>query len=382
MACIIRDAGYDKIVVITGIGKWMGSITPRLIKEVKQIGGPDLNRLVSVDGVDNSMADHAFVLIGRRGLCRYNGIFRVRNYDITRELKQFFPDISSDPNDCYFEKIDFENEKNKHSENQFFHLVDLRLNLNLNNDNRFSYMTPTITSVSPLKGPITGNQYIRIHGFSFGSSTLDIKEVLIRGVACRDVQLINPNIITCTTRPSSIMGAGVGNVIIKLLCGLSSPTNTCNMYQYSNEVTSIESSSSESTTSVSDILPYPSMPVIGIDSSPLLHEIPSGSSMMIQSTHVARPNHIPIFAFKQKDQKKYDTKGYPKMNDIMSNLNNKLYNGYDNKDLSNNHVEKIDNLVTDNYKNLINHANTNGFDSHKDGFRKRRFQKVVSQLGR
>ena len=77
MACVIRDAGYDKIIVITGIGKWMGSITPRLIKEIKQIGGPDINRLVSIDGEDNSMLDHAFILIGRRGLCRYNGVFRI-----------------------------------------------------------------------------------------------------------------------------------------------------------------------------------------------------------------------------------------------------------------------------------------------------------------
>jgi hypothetical protein len=48
----------------------MGAVTPRLIKEIKQIGGPDINRLVSVDSEDNSMADHAFILVGRKGLCR------------------------------------------------------------------------------------------------------------------------------------------------------------------------------------------------------------------------------------------------------------------------------------------------------------------------
>ena len=50
MAEVLKNANScHNIVVITGIGKWMGSMTPALIKEIKQVGGPDLNRLVSAD---------------------------------------------------------------------------------------------------------------------------------------------------------------------------------------------------------------------------------------------------------------------------------------------------------------------------------------------
>jgi hypothetical protein len=58
----------------------MGSITPSLIREIKNIGGPDLKNTFSADlywkfniSQDNEMADHAFILVGRRGLCAYNG---------------------------------------------------------------------------------------------------------------------------------------------------------------------------------------------------------------------------------------------------------------------------------------------------------------------
>jgi hypothetical protein len=94
----------------------MGAMTPALIKEIKQVGGPDLNNLYSPDEDDNSMEDHSFILIGRRGLCRYNGIFRIKNYDLSKSMAKFFPDTSSDPNDCYFEDISLENNKNRNSE--------------------------------------------------------------------------------------------------------------------------------------------------------------------------------------------------------------------------------------------------------------------------
>jgi hypothetical protein len=46
---VIRDEACEKIIVITGIGKWMGSITPSLIREIKNIGGPDLKNTFSAD---------------------------------------------------------------------------------------------------------------------------------------------------------------------------------------------------------------------------------------------------------------------------------------------------------------------------------------------
>ena len=78
LAEIIKNVSCSKMVIVTGIGKWMGAVTPSLIKEIKQIGGPDLNNLYSPDQDDNSKVDHAFILIGRRGLCRFNGIFRLK----------------------------------------------------------------------------------------------------------------------------------------------------------------------------------------------------------------------------------------------------------------------------------------------------------------
>lgn len=49
MADIIEETGCSKIIVITGIGKWMGAITPKLVKQIKNIGGPDINRLITAD---------------------------------------------------------------------------------------------------------------------------------------------------------------------------------------------------------------------------------------------------------------------------------------------------------------------------------------------
>ncbi len=50
MAEVLKHANScQNIVVVTGIGKWMGAMTPALLKEIKQVGGPDLNRLVTAD---------------------------------------------------------------------------------------------------------------------------------------------------------------------------------------------------------------------------------------------------------------------------------------------------------------------------------------------
>jgi len=188
-----------------------------------------------MDRDDNEMADHAFILIGRRGLCRYNGIFKIKNYDISNDLKELFPDMMSDPNDCYFEDVDLDNEKNKHSEKEFFHLIDMRLTLNLNNDNRFAYNAPTIASVSPSTGSVHGGQEVKIAGFNFGYQTTDIKEIQVRGVVCGDFILLSPNLISCITRASTIMGPGSGNVMVAPVEGLSSPSRTCNVFKYTGD---------------------------------------------------------------------------------------------------------------------------------------------------
>ena len=106
-------------------------------------------------------------------------MFRVKNFDITKELKDLFPDLESDPNDCYFEDISIENERHKHNEKKFFHIIDMRLRLNVNNDNRFSYFAPIVTNVTPHQGISNGGQQIEITGMNFGLQTSNIKEILI-----------------------------------------------------------------------------------------------------------------------------------------------------------------------------------------------------------
>ncbi len=411
MACIIRDAGYDKIIVVTGIGKWMGAMTPRLIKEIKQIGGPDLNRLVSVDSEDNASLDHAFILIGRRGLCRYNGIFRVKNFDIAKDLKRFFPDLASDPNDCYFENVSFENLKNKAAavsnnknnynsdenncerkdnsnsgnetpKQKFYHLVDLRLTLNLSNDNRFSYKAPMVTSVSPARGPVSGNQKIQIFGYNFGSSVLGIKEILVRGVICKNIEFLSSNVLSCVTGCSQIMGAGPGNVVVKLLCGLTSPINTCNMYEYNSKLRDIpaETINSQNSDSNNDIIKVVNVnvPRVGVL---LAHSAPPVFPVrnVIRSIHSIRPPPVlPMFSFKEKKQNEInaDDKILEGLREHMKNID---LEGNGNTHI-NREVSKVDNLVTDNFHNIMDYVQTNGFGVSKDGFRKKRFRNLVQQL--
>ncbi len=394
LSCTIRDAGYDKIIVITGIGKWMGSVTPRLIKEIKQIGGPDLNSLISVDSEDNSVIDHSFILIGRRGLCRYNGIFRVKNYDVTKDLKRFFPDLTSDPNDCYFENVTFENEKNKaasiyindnsnkNTKNNFYHLVDLRLTLNLANDNRFSYKAPIITSVSPNRGPVKGNQKIQIFGYNFGKSILDIKEILVRGVICKNIEFNSENILSCITGNSFIMGAGPGNIVIKLLCGLTSPLNTCSVYEYNSKIPDIpiqdDNINNNDMINSVDINNPPSailVPQIIPQIIPVRN--------VIRSIHNFRPRTIlPSFSFKEKNKENNYSNSNKNLQDyddvVLDDLKEKIQKFDFKKNRYN--PNKIDNLVTENFKNVMSLADNNGFGTFKDGLRKKRFSNLMKQL--
>jgi hypothetical protein len=248
MADILQNTSASKIIIVTGIGKWIGALTNNLIKQLKQIGGPDLNNLLSGDINDNSMEDRSMIVIGRRGVCRYNGIFKTTNYDISKDLKQYFPELNKDPNDCLFENVKIENERNKNSAEggKFYHLTDLRLFFDFNKDNRFAYDAPTVSEVSPYKGSVYGGQEIKIAGFNFGEHNTDIKEILVRGVTCADYLVLSPTLISCVTR-SSFIGAGAGNIIIKLNNGKVSPLRTCNYFEY---------------ISTPDPIPYKEIPII------------------------------------------------------------------------------------------------------------------------
>jgi len=47
MAEIIEQTPCSKIIVLTGIGKWIELVTPNLIHQIMMIGGPDLTKLVN-----------------------------------------------------------------------------------------------------------------------------------------------------------------------------------------------------------------------------------------------------------------------------------------------------------------------------------------------
>jgi hypothetical protein len=338
LAELLQNTPCSKIIILTGIGKWMGAMTPMLIKEIKQIGGPDLNNLFSPDFDLNSEMDHAMIIIGRRGLCRYNGIFRIKNYDLSKSMSKLFPDISSDPNDCFFDDVMLENNKNRLSEKNFFHLIDLRLTLNINNDNRFAWDAPTISTVSPFRGSVHGGMEVKIGGFNFGLHTVDIREIQIRGVICGDFILLGPNLISCITRASTILGPGPGNVFIKMRNGYESPKRTCNVFEYTGD--------------------------------------PQESLNDLKRTikTVQKMQDLPIYM-----NSNYHDQDVSIFDHLMFNKN------YYKEKLKPNHTNhvaiKLDQMVRGSYHNLINVVNTpKGLLPPPEGFRKRRFRNVLNKL--
>lgn len=338
LAEIIRDTPCSKIIILTGIGKWMGAMTPALIKEIKQIGGPDLNNLYSPDEDDTCMADHAFILVGRKGLCRYNGIFRIKNYDLSKAMQKLFPDSSSDPNDCFFEDTGLENQKNRLSEKKFFHLIDLRLTLNINNDNRFAWDAPTVSQVSPYRGSIHGGQEVKIGGFNFGTHTTDIKEILIGGVICGDFINLSPNLLSCVTRASTILGPGPKNVIIKLRNGYESPQRTCNVFEY-----------------------------VG-DSEEAVNDLKK------TIVTVQKMQNLPIYMnsnYHDQDISLFDHLKF----------NNRFYKEKLKPDHSNHLSLKLDNMVKANYNEIIDMvSNQSNMKPRLTGLRRKRFGQLMSNL--
>ncbi len=146
-------------------------------------------------------------------------------------MRDLFPDFESDPNDCYFEDVSIENQKNKANEKKFFHIVDMRLNLNINNDNRFSYFVPTVTNITPHMGTANGGMKVHISGMNFGVRTSQIKEVLVMNIPCKSFKLVNSTLISCVLG-ESVAGVGSGNVIVKMVAGITSPIRTCKMFEY------------------------------------------------------------------------------------------------------------------------------------------------------
>ena len=200
MASVLEKVECDSIVIITAFGQYKGSITQRLVTELKQIGITE-NEL---DSLDNRKI---LTVIGRRGLCRNNGYVQSKI-------------------------ISIQENSNTNDDSTFSSTVLYSSNIDLSSDNRFGYKFPTVCSVTPRRGIVLGGQHISIKGLNFGNHTTDIKEVLVKGVACGNVLSISSNEITCVTRDSSIIGEGAGSVVVKMNNEMDSPDKVCNYFEY------------------------------------------------------------------------------------------------------------------------------------------------------
>lgn len=319
------------------------------------------------------------------------GVFKIKNYDIVKELRSLYPDITSDPNDCYFENIDLENATNQQTEKKFFHLIDLRLNLLLKNDNRFALDAPTITSVSPNCGSIKGGQTIQISGINLAINKFSIKEILIAGVVCKNVKIFSPNSISCDAGDATIIGETMGNVVIKRNDGMNSPTQTCNMFKYSDKSTPYK------TTLVTGSYIRPSY--VSIQSSSSAGSQPNVNTVATTALYdpsnmfyspTQQPNN---FSFRQVNpnnkkqnlqpklpnmrMKQIFNQSGPSFNDIQYNLNQKLLAPPQDNHL----VERVNTLVDDNFQFLKSQLTNSSFGKIKtDGLRKNRFSRIFNKL--
>ena len=200
MASILEKVECDSIVIITAFGQYNGAITQRLVTELKQIGITERE----LDSIDNNKI---LTVIGRRGLCRNNGYVQSK-------------------------VISIQDNSNTNDDSKFTSTVLYSSNLDLSSDNRFGFKFPTVCSVTPRRGIVLGGQHISIKGLNFGNHTTDIKEVLVKGVACGDVLSMSSNEITCVTRDSSIIGEGAGSVVVKMNNEMESPDKVCNYFEY------------------------------------------------------------------------------------------------------------------------------------------------------
>lgn len=98
-----------------------------------------------------------------------------------------------------------------------------------NADNSLFTYGPTVTSVSPSRGPASGSTSVTITGTNFTGATA----VTIGGVAATGITVVNATTITCTTPAGS---AGPASVLVTAPYG----TNAANtLYTYGPTITSI-----------------------------------------------------------------------------------------------------------------------------------------------
>lgn len=272
LACKISEQEYDKIIILTAIGNWLSGVTPKLIKEVKKIGGPDLAKLLflttnnyekndntNINSI-NSDKNKEFIfdrtyksvyvelaLIGRKGLCENNGQFKIvsnTDFDINKLL------IQNLPSEClgfYSKSLDCSSLASKNNKSCFFNSTDIDFSLKLKTDNRFSSIFPTIISINPpiRKVDIKHEVDVKIQLLSLGSIVSYSKIVFYDKkykLYCNDIISLSETVVSCKIDlrlyPEIPNDYELnGNAVIEIIdkntkYHLRSPRYTCPMFSF------------------------------------------------------------------------------------------------------------------------------------------------------
>ena len=251
LANYLKQVSYDKIIIITGIGSWFNYISQNLVKEIKQIGGPDINKSIlnikSRININNKLNDnYPFVLIGRKGLCRYNGLYIVSNAsneleadNYSKEFYELYKVIKFKTNNI----IELNNEENNHlnSINNFKYSTILDFKYDIDSDNRFSNKYPVVYSVYPNESSFEGDVELTINGLGFNNI---IEKVLINNIKCNNIVKLSEKQIRCiNNKVPKILSYNKNyinsNIIVFIKNSnnnesyvLSSAIKTCNHFRY------------------------------------------------------------------------------------------------------------------------------------------------------
>jgi len=145
-------------------------------------------------------------------------------------------------------------------------------------------------------------------------------------------------LISCITRASTILGPGMGNAIVKLKNGKSSPSRTCNVYEYEGD---------------------PIGPLTDLKRT--LIKVNQMQELPIYMNTNHHDNDFSLFDHLLFNQEYHQSKLKP--------------------DHNNHSTIKIDDMVKHNYENMLSMVNQNTMmDIPKRNLRKRRFQGLVEKL--
>lgn len=204
LACLIKEQEKDKIIILTAIGSWFSGLTPRLIKEIKNIGGPNFNKIMFI--LKESKLIIEFALIGANGLCENNGQYYISS-NSKFDLKMYlYPEMTLECQDIFI-KIESCCLTPILSPLIFQKRVDIEASIKLQADNRFSGVFPYITSVTPIFQKFIDKQQISISYIIYGElNTLDT--VILKDnkykVSCGKIENLQDKTVTCLVDYSNL----------------------------------------------------------------------------------------------------------------------------------------------------------------------------------